>query len=556
MPDDPKTNRQTVKLPQENIPATKQQRNRLLKAVREYISDEKPIGPLPIEELRVHSEKIVARAGLDETYTDFAAVLVSNELWRGTIAATPYDKRLLLLPKCFRDHLNCPAAFDELGLLCENCGRCLNDEFKAQAEELGYAVLIAEGSPVVMSMVKTGQIEAVVGVSCMSVLENVFPYMEAGAIPSIAIPLLYDGCANTTVDVEWVWEAIYENSTEPTGMVNIEQLRTEVESWFTEGSLTKLLGDPQSQVEKLALKWLARAGKRWRPFLTAAICDALEQDGGKLRDGLIATAVAVECFHKASLIHDDIEDGDSTRYGQKTLHAEFGIPIALNVGDFLLGQGYDLLSKLDVGQGRRLKMLSAAAEGHRALCIGQGKELAWLREPELLSSEKVIEIFRQKTAPAFDVALKLGAYLAGSGDSLTEILARYSRALGVGYQIRDDIDDFQSGGQDSRIETIRPSLLFALAGERAKGEQKQLIDSIWTSVAKPADVLAEIETIFGELKIQPAATEMMEACKAEAMCCLTDLDSIALKSLLRRVISKIFNDIPTIKNRSDSAASR
>ncbi|MCK4960235.1 MAG: polyprenyl synthetase family protein, partial [Planctomycetes bacterium] len=157
--------------------------------------------------------------------------------------------------------------------------------------------------------------------------------------------------------------------------------------------------------------------------------------------------------------------------------------------------------------------------------------------------------------PAFDVALKLGAYLAGSGDSLTEILTRYSRALGVGYQIRDDIDDFQSGGRDSRIETIRPSLLFALAGERAKGAQKQLIDSIWTSAAKPAEVSAEIEAIFGELNIQPAATEMMEGCKAEAMCCLTDLDSIALKSLLRRVISKIFNDIPTIKNRSDSAAS-
>lgn len=555
MPDDPKTNKQTLKLPQENIPATKQERNRLLKAVREYIGDKKLVGPLSIEELRVHSEKIIARAELDEKYTDFAAVLISNELWRGTIAATPYDKRLLLLPKCFRDHRNCPAAFDELGLLCENCGRCLNDEFKAQAEELGYAVLIAEGSPVVMSMVKTGQIEAVVGVSCMSVLENVFPYMEAGAIPGIAIPLLYDGCANTTVDVEWVWEAIYENSTEPTGMVNIEQLRSEVDSWFTEESLAKLLGDPQSQVEKLALKWLTRAGKRWRPFLTAAICDALDQDSGKSRDGLTATAVAVECFHKASLIHDDIEDGDSTRYGQKTLHAEFGVPIALNVGDFLLGQGYDLLSKLDVGEGRRLKMLSAAAEGHRALCIGQGKELAWLREPELLSSEKVIEIFRQKTAPAFDVALKLGAYLAGCGDSLTEILTRYSRALGVGYQIRDDIDDFQSDGQDSRIETIRPSLLFALAGERAKGAQKELINSIWTSAAKPAEVSAEIETIFGELKIRQAATEMMEACKAEAMCCLTDLDSIALKSLLRRVISKIFNDIPTIKNRSDSAAS-
>ena len=58
----------------------------------------------------------------------------------------------------------------------------------ARAEDLGYAVLIAEGSPIVMTLIETGQIEAVVGVSCLSTLEKVFPYMEAGAVPRSRYP--------------------------------------------------------------------------------------------------------------------------------------------------------------------------------------------------------------------------------------------------------------------------------------------------------------------------------------------------------------------------------
>ena len=61
-------------------------------------------------------------------------------------------------------------------------------------------------------------------------------------------------------------------------------------------------------------------------------------------DDLRKVAVAVECFHKASLIHDDIEDNDAQRYGETTLHEEHGVAVALNVGDLLIGEGYRLLA--------------------------------------------------------------------------------------------------------------------------------------------------------------------------------------------------------------------
>ena len=57
-------------------------------------------------------------------------------------------------------------------------------------------------------------------------------------------------------------------------------------------------------------------------------------------------AIAVECFHKASLVHDDIQDKDEERYGQPTVHARYGEAMAINIGDLLLGEGYRLLASL------------------------------------------------------------------------------------------------------------------------------------------------------------------------------------------------------------------
>src|SRR6201988_1972478 len=95
----------------------------------------------------------------------------------------------------------CPAPFDEFGLLCKQCGLCSIQDLQNEAERLGYAVLVAEGSALVMSLIQTGKIEAIVGVSCLSVLERAFPYMEAAAIPGVAVPLLQDACIGTTLDL-------------------------------------------------------------------------------------------------------------------------------------------------------------------------------------------------------------------------------------------------------------------------------------------------------------------------------------------------------------------
>jgi len=510
--------------------------------VRDYVNRHKPVGPLTITELREHCRKALKNAGIDNSCMNFAAVLLNNEVWRPTLVKIPYEKRLLLLPKCFRDTQNCQGAFDEVGLLCAHCGRCMIHDFSTQAEQLGYSVLVAEGSPVVMSLIEAGKIEAVVGISCLNVLENVFPYMEAGAVPGVAIPLLYDGCKDTAVDTGWVWQAIYEIADDTGGWLNIRNLRRRVNECFNKDYLQKLIAPDKTEVENIALQWLLKGGKRWRPFLTAAVYKAIRTDGDDLVKDLTETCVAVECFHKASLIHDDIEDGDEIRYGAKTPHAEHGIAIGLNIGDFLLGEGYRLLAALNIPDTQKIKMLEIAAWGHRQLCIGQGAELSWMRKPRPLNTTEVLDIFSKKTSPAFAVALRLGAILADNTPRLDSVLTEYSRALGIAYQIYDDLMDFPDGWNEKH-SSMRPSILLALAYEKAKPKDKPLLESICNRSVEFNAVLAKVDKIFTELNVTEQIWDLMESYKQNAINCLSQLDSPPLKSLLRRVIWKIFGDV-------------
>src|SRR5262245_39588078 len=515
--------------PQRNIPQTLFERERLRQAITEYVQahHETLVPPLVVDERKRHAEEIASITRVDPIYRDYIGVLLSNEVWREHLAGIPYDRRLLLLPKCLRVEDKCPAPFDEFGLLCKQCGLCSIQDLQNEAERLGYAVLVAEGSALVMSLIQTGKIEAIVGVSCLSVLERAFPYMEAAAIPGIAIPLLQDDCKDTTVDLDWVWDVIHLSADDRTRRMDLDKLRREVETWFEPTQLARILGsEAEGPAERVAREWLSQAGKRWRPFLTACAYSAWQETPDEeLPDALKRVAIAVECFHKASLIHDDIEDGDALRYGEPTLHAKYGIPIALNAGDLLIGEGYRLVAGHE-------GLVRIAAQGHRQLCLGQGIELDWVHRPRPLTSSEVLEIFRKKTSPAFEVALRLGAGLAGATDGVHESLARYSDALGVAYQIRDDVEDLM-------VEALRPSLPMAIAYERAKGPAKDLLGRAWARQIAVSET-AEVRRLIIELGADEQCRTLVEMYKEQAIQTLPELQNASLKGLLRRVIGKIF----------------
>lgn len=530
--------------PQDDVPQNKPMRDRLRKLAHWYVAEHKLVPPVPFEDLKVHAQGMVKGTDL-EPYANFGAVLLNNASWRDVLARIPYERRLLLMPVCLRVEDGCPAPFDEFGLLCKECGLCSVHDFKREAERLGYALLIAEGTPIVRQLIETGKIEAIVGVSCLNVLERIFPYMEMAAIPGIAIPLLQDDCKDTNVDIDWLWDVLHLSDEDRTYRMDLDGLRREVDSWFTPESLLELMGDVGEETGAMARDWLARSGKRWRPFLAVCAFQALQDSPDTpLTDDLKRIAIAVECFHKASLVHDDIEDADDVRYGEPTVHAEHGIPVALNLGDYLLGEGYRLLAESATDADKRARMLHAAAIGHRTLSVGQGTELLWTQNPKTIRSREVLRIFSQKTAPAFDVALRIGSIYGGApaGDQLFDVIATYSEALGIAYQIRDDLDDVFGSADSNDSQDMRPSVVLSIAWEKAKGEDKKRLAALWERREEWSSDPEGFRALVDNSGAEERSKTLFGAYQEEAVRALQPLDNPTVKGLLRRVIGKIFHD--------------
>jgi geranylgeranyl pyrophosphate synthase len=505
------------------------------------------VGPLTLSQLHDYGRRVLELAGVENRYLDFATVLVNNALWRDRLAAVPFDRRLLLLPKCLRPSTTCRAKFDELGLLCERCGSCCLNELQEEAERLGYAVLIAEGSAVVLGILEARNISAIIGVSCLSVLEKSYSFMEAAAIPGAAVPLLHDDCCDTNVDLDWVWDTIYLSNDDRTRNLDLNRTRCQVRSWFEREKIDLMMGDGEDHTSGLARDWLTGPGKRWRPFLTACTYRALSDqpgDGGEPPEGVRKLAVAVECFHKASLIHDDIEDGDACRYGKPTLHAKHGIPVALNVGDLLIGEGYRLIAECGAPAEQVVQMGVLASEGHRTLCLGQGMELHWMSSNETAppAPDEVIRVFAQKTAPAFEVALRLAAYHQGASQEIHNVLSRYSQLLGIAYQIRDDVSDWLGDDAPDDLDAQRPSLILAMTWEKSAGCDRQLLQR-FCSGTEDAPTWQEVARLTERLGVVDECQRLLLSYKERAIRELQRIDNGDLRGLLRRVIGKIFNEL-------------
>jgi geranylgeranyl pyrophosphate synthase len=247
------------------------------------------------------------------------------------------------------------------------------------------------------------------------------------------------------------------------------------------------LANPQvkgsTSVEGIALDWLREGGKRLRPFVTLATY-AIARHGMAVLDcgpeiheriplSVWRLALAIEALHKASLVHDDIEDEDEFRYGRPTVHRQHGVAQAVNVGDYLIGLGYRLIAgeMASLGTDCSSDILSQLSQAHLELCRGQGAELQLgNRSPESLQPAEVMKVYAQKTAPAFEVALYSGLRAADRTMDLG-VLRRFATYLGEGFQIRNDLEDWREDDRNKRNRGLdvlagRPTMLrvFAAGG--------------------------------------------------------------------------------------------
>jgi geranylgeranyl diphosphate synthase type II len=515
---------------------------RLREAAAALVAERGLTPPLAWGELDAAARVVVERAGCGPERHSFVMVLVHNAAWWNVLASVPFERRVLLLPPCLRDSAACPATFDALGLICARCGRCPIADLATEAERLGYAVLVAEGTSTVRTLIESGQMDGAVGVSCMTALERAFPSMARQPVPSIAIPLTRNGCSDTAMDVEWVLAAIrVRDGASRVLLTDIARLRREVETWFSESALRAVLGCGESPIERVGLEWLAKSGKRWRPFLTAGVYAALSGEA-ELPESVRRVAVAVECIHKASLVYDDIQDRDTVRYGEPTLHASYGVPLALNVGLDLLGQGYRLLAESGAPAEIVARMMALATRGHCRLCVGQGAELWWKRAPEPLSAAQVLEMFRLKTAPSFVVVFGLGAILGGADAATLAALDGFSEALGVAYQIRDDLDDLSGAGDVDDVLAGRLSVVVAVAYERAAEGDRRLIEAAWRG--GDAEAARRVRDAVLRTNAEQLTLGLLEDYRQRALEALASLRNVALKILLHRVAWRVLDRAP------------
>jgi hypothetical protein len=115
------------------VPEKALERNRLRKAARELIAERGIVPPGNFNLISQLADEVIFRSNTESRYTEFTMVVCGNEIWRNVVAATPYNRRLLLLPQCLKDNSNCHAEIDQLGLICVGCQSCQIDSILQKA---------------------------------------------------------------------------------------------------------------------------------------------------------------------------------------------------------------------------------------------------------------------------------------------------------------------------------------------------------------------------------------------------------------------------------------
>ncbi|MGL4854425.1 MAG: DUF116 domain-containing protein, partial [Lentisphaeria bacterium] len=227
---------------EQQVPEDYHVRLSIQSAARKYVLENKLIAPQHLDRLRLYAFECLLALDLSNLgYEYFTMVMLNNALWEGYFPTIAMQQRLLLLPFCLRNSEKCQAPRDELGLICLECNQCNTPEISKAAEALGMLVLVAESSSKVVQWVEQGEIDAVVGVSCLNSLEKAFPAMLKGAVPGIALPLITDGCANTAFDIKMLKEAVAIEEQRNVCRISYGLVKEHLDKLFTEQEVQKYL---------------------------------------------------------------------------------------------------------------------------------------------------------------------------------------------------------------------------------------------------------------------------------------------------------------------------
>jgi len=221
----------------------------------------------------------------------------------------------------------------------------------------------------------------------------------------------------------------------------------------------RMMSEHAPRIPQVTAHLIEAGGKRLRPMLTLAGARLMGYSGPYH----IHLAAAVEFIHTATLLHDDVVDGSEQRRGRPTANLLWDNKSSVLVGDYLFARSFELMTETNAM--RVLKILSSASG-----VIAEGEVLQLTAAQSLATDEDTyIKVVRGKTAALFAAACEVGGVIAGAPEPATQALAAYGDALGIAFQIADDLLDYWGGdigknkGDDFRDRKLTLPLIKAIA---------------------------------------------------------------------------------------------
>ncbi|WP_369986326.1 (2E,6E)-farnesyl diphosphate synthase [Thalassolituus sp.] len=243
---------------------------------------------------------------------------------------------------------------------------------------------------------------------------------------------------------------------------------------------------------------LMNGGKRLRPFLIYATMDALNASQA-LAD---SAAVALEMIHSYSLVHDDLPamDDDDLRRGKPTCHIAYDEATAILAGDALLNGAYEVLAAAqEVSPQQRLELITVLGRAAGSAGMVGGQAIDILHVGKELTLEQLERMHLHKTGALIRVAVQMGAICAGASDPQTiKALDTYARAVGLAFQVQDDILDIEGdtavlGKQQGADEALNKPTYPALLG--LEGARKKAADLVEEAVASLSGLPGDTSTL-------------------------------------------------------------
>ena len=298
---------------------------------------------------------------------------------------------------------------------------------------------------------------------------------------------------------------------------------------------TSLKASRHERLGNAMMHLIEGGGKRMRATLPWLIAKAV----GDSHAGLLDIGAAIETVHNFTLVHDDIMDDDEVRRGRNAVHIEYGLPTAINAGDAMLAIAFERLV-----QAENLDHEDIPALVNRVAWmvrrVSEGQQLDIEFEDRLnVSEDDYLEMIEGKTAVMFWICAEIGASISGADDETVQLMAEWGKALGLCFQLMDDVIDVLSDSATlgkpagSDIAQGKRTLMIIHAMQQPDGPVKERLMAVLgkgeeVSEAALSDGLAAL----AELGSVDYAREKAEAFHAQAHACLDRLpENPALKAL-------------------------